>query len=450
MAANRTRRSSLFSALVLLLFGVLFLIHNYRGGLDFGHLFRHWWPLLLILWGLTKLYERTAARRLGAAGSGAITTGEVFLVLLLLALVGIFAASDFVLRKNPEIGDVFGNSYTYDLDVAPRAVPANARITIRNGRGDIRVRAGDTAQIRLSAKKNIRAWSKSEAQRLAAPASLQIVQEGDAYEVRPAGYDPGDRRIAMDLDVEVPRKAILTIRKEGGNVEVSDVAGEIDITSQTGDIEVREAGSDVSVDLRRGDVKVSGVNGDVKLSGRGGEVEVINATGGLTLDGEFYGPIRAEKVAKGVRFISHRTDLTLTQLAGHLEAGSGNLDIFDSTGNLTLRTNSYDITLDNVTGKLKIDNRDGDVKLRFASPPKEDVEITNKSAGITLMLPAASAFTIAADSHSGDIDSEFDAASLKKTTTESGDAHLEGQLGAHGPKITLKTSYGSIALHKGT
>jgi hypothetical protein len=450
MAANRSRRSSLFSALVLILFGVLFLIHNYRGGLDFGHLFRHWWPLLLILWGLTKLYERTAARRQSATGSGAITTGEVFLVLLLLAMVGIFTATDFALKKNPEIGDVFGNSYTYDLDVAPRAVPANARITIRNGRGDIRVRASDTSQIRLSAKKNIRAWSRGEAQRLAAPASLQIVQEGDAYEVRPAGYDPGDRRIAMDLDVEVPRKAILTIRKEGGDVEVSDVAGEIDVTSLTGDIEIREAGSDVNVDLRRGDVKVSCVKGDVKLAGRGGEVEVINATGGLTLDGEFYGPIRAEKVAKGVRFISQRTDLTLTQLAGHLEAGSGNLDIFDSTGNLTLRTNSYDITLDNVTGKLKIDNRDGDVKVRFASPPTEDVEITNKSAGITLTLPAASAFTIAADSHSGDIDSEFDAASLKKTTTESGDAHLEGKLGARGPKITLKTSYGSIALHKGT
>ncbi|MBZ5701364.1 MAG: DUF4097 family beta strand repeat-containing protein [Acidobacteriia bacterium] len=449
MAANRPRRSSLFSALVLILFGVLFLLHNYRGGLDFGHLFRHWWPLLLILWGITKLYERTAARRQSATGAGAISTGEIFLVLLLLSIAGIFTASDFVLRKTPEIGDVFGNSYSYDLDVAPRAVPADARITIRNGRGDIRVRAGDTPQIRLSAKKNIRAWSEREARRIAAPASLQIAQEGDAYEVRPAGYDPGDRRIAMDLDVEVPRKAILTIRKDGGDVEVSGVAGEIDVASQAGAVEIRDAGSGVSVDLRRGDVKISGVQGDVKLSGRGGEVEVINATGGLTLDGEFYGPIRAEKVAKGVRFISQRTDLTLTQLAGHLETGSGNMDIFDSTGNLTLRTHSYDITLDNVTGKIKLDNRDGDVKVRFASPPREDLEITNKSASITLTLPAASAFSIVADSHSGDIDSEFDAAALKKTSTESGDAHLEGKLGARGPRITLKTSYGSIALHKG-
>jgi len=43
--------------------------------------------------------------------------------------------------------------------------------------------------------------------------------------------------------------------------------------------------------------------------------------GGLTIDGEFYGAIRADKVAKGVRFISRRIDLTLSQLAGHMEAG---------------------------------------------------------------------------------------------------------------------------------
>ena len=32
----------------------------------------------------------------------------------------------------------------------------------------------------------------------------------------------------------------------------------------------------------------------------------------------------------------------------------------------------------------------------------------------------------------------------------SGDSHLEGKIGAKGPKITLKTTYGSISIHKGT
>jgi hypothetical protein len=38
---------------------------------------------------------------------------------------------------------------------------------------------------------------------------------------------------------------------------------------------------------------------------------------------------------------------------------------------------------------------------------------------------------------------------LKQISTESGDSRLEGKYGSgRGPKITLKTSYGSISLHK--
>jgi DUF4097 and DUF4098 domain-containing protein YvlB len=101
------------------------------------------------------------------------------------------------------------------------------------------------------------------------------------------------------------------------------------------------------------------------------------------------------------------------------------------------------------TGKVKVDNRNGNVEVRFSAPPKEDVEIYNSSAGITLSIPGSSSFNIVADCHSGDIDSEFSADTLKKSSTDSGDSHLEGKYGSgRGPKITLKTSYGSISLHK--
>jgi hypothetical protein len=228
------------------------------------------------------------------------------------------------------------------------------------------------------------------------------------------------------------------------------MATPVTIISGTGDIEVRNTTGDVSIDTHKGDIKVSDTNGNVKIAGHGGEVNVSSATGGLTLDGEFFGPITADKVAKGVRFISQRTDLTLTQLGGHLEAGSGNLEITDAPGNLNLRTNRYDVAIENAGGKVKVDNRDGNVELRFSSPPKEDIEVTNAAAGITLTLPGSASFDILADCHScDDINSEFSAESLKKTSTESGDFHLEGKYGSgRGPKITLKTSYGSMALRR--
>ena len=251
----------------------------------------------------------------------------------------------------------------------------------------------------------------------------------------------------MDLEISVPKKTQVTIRNEKGDISLSDIDAPVVINSVSGDIEVRDTGGDVNIDSKKGDVKVADTKGNVKISGHGGQVEVISASGSFTLDGEFYGPIRAEKVAKGVRFVSQRTDLTLSQLSGHMEASPGTLEIADVPGNLSVRAQD-DITIENVTGKLKVDNRKGDVEVRFSAPPKEEVEIGNSSAGITVTIPESSSFDITADCRNCDIESEFSGDSLK-TTEHGGDHHLEGKYGSgHGPKITLTTSHGTIAIRK--
>jgi len=446
MANPRPRGSTLFSGLALLFVGVLLLLHNYKG-LSISHVIGHWWPLIFIFWGAIKLYERTAAARSGDTSSARITPGEILLVLGLLAVLGMVVTVDCV--KEGCVGGMPGDKFDFDLDVPSKSVPADARIIIRNGHGDVTVRSSDEPQIRVSGKKNAKAWNETDAQHLAERASVEIIQNGDGYEIHPTGVSGGDSRLNLNLDIAVPKKAALTIRNEKGDISVSDMAKPVTIATNTGDIEVRDNAGDVTIDIRKGDIKVSDTNGNVKIAGHGGEVNVSSATGGLTLDGEFYGPIRADKVAKGVRFISQRTDLTISQLNGHMETGSGNLEIADASGNLSLRTNSYDVRIENASGKLKVENRNGQVEVRFSTPPKEDVEITNSSAGITLSLPDSSSFDIVADCHSGDIDSEFSTDSLKKTSTQSGDSHLEGKYGnGRGPKITLKTSYGSISLHR--
>jgi len=447
--SNPRRSSSLFPGLLLLFVGSLLLLHNYRG-LDIGDVLGHWWPLILILWGAIKLYERVTANRSGDSESSTITAGEVFLVLGLLSLIGIVIAVEIGKKEIPNhFEDWGGNSHESDLEVAPKTVPVDARITVRNGRGNVSVRPSDDSQIRIGGKKNSRAWNEDDAQKAAAKVSVEIAQNGDGYEVRPTGPSASDSHVSLDLDVQVPKKATLTIRNEKGDIIVSDMSKPVSVTNGTGDVEVRGSGGDVSIDTRKGDIKVSDTKGNVKISGHGGEINVSGAAGGLTIDGEFYGSIRADKVAKGVRFISQRTDLTLSQLAGHMEASPGNLEIYDAPGNLSLRTQD-DITLENPGGKVKIDNRRGNVEVRFSFVPKEDVEINNASAGITLSLPESASFEIAADCHSGDINSEFHADSLKLTQgTGSGDSHLEGKYGSgRGPKITLKTSYGSISLRR--
>jgi len=448
-APVRPRTSGVFSGLLLILFGALLLLHNY-GHLSLSQAFGHWWPLIFIFWGATKLYERTLAQRQGRA-SGWITPGEVFLVLGLMTVVGLVVAWDIVKTRIPVDELDFGDPYTYSIDVPSQTIPANAHITIRGGRGNIAVRSSDESTLRLTGEKSIRTLSESDAQKRAPSIGVGITQSGDGYDIRPTGFDLGDSRVSLNMDVVVPKKATVTVRTERGDIAVSDMLTDVSVSTRKGDIEVNDTTGNVSVDTNSGDIKVTDTKGDIKVAGHGSDIEAVNATGSLVVDGEFYGSIRADKIAKGVRFVSQHTDLTLTQLGGHFEKSSGNLEITDAPGNLTSRTKNASVSLENVTGKIVLDNTNGSVEVRFSNPPKEDVTINNVRASVTLLMPAGSNFEIQADCHSCDINSEFSGGSLNQTKTEKGDSHLEGKYGAgRGPKIILKSSYDSIEIRKTT
>jgi DUF4097 and DUF4098 domain-containing protein YvlB len=443
--ATRARSGGLFSGLVLISVGILLLLHNY-GRLDLHDFFVRWWPLIIIFWGAVKLYERTAGRRFGGSDGGRATGNEAGLVVGMVALVAIVALVEHGREKFGPVIDP-GESFSYDLDVAPKKIPANARVMVRNGRGDISVRGSDSGEIRVTAKKTVRAWSETDAARISEPVNVAIEQNGDGYEVRPSGFDLSSSKIGVDLEVAVPKKSVLSVKTDKGDVTVSGISGDVVITDMLGDVDVRGTAGDVNVETRKGDVKVSSTKGDVKISGKGGEIEVNDTAGSLTVEGEFYGPIRADKAVKGVRMVSSKTDLTLSALAGHFEVGSGNMDIVDAPGNLNLRTRDAEIKVENPGGKVMIDNRNASVGVRFSSAPKEDVQITNSSSEIALTVPGSASFEIVADCRNCEISSEFPGLGASKT--ESGDSHLAGKYGnGKGPKITLKTSYGNISLRR--
>jgi hypothetical protein len=447
MARVYSGQRSAFSGLLLILVGVLLLVHNYHG-LPLSRIFLHWWPLLLILWGVVKFYERSGGR----ASGGWITGGEVGLVILLVAVVGSLAAYDYGRGYyRDKLISLGGDRYSFDLDVAPQPVPANARISVRNYRGDVTVRASDTPNLRVNGTKFVRGWSDNDAQRIAEPVTAQVIRRGDSWVVQPSGYDSSDSRYGMNLEVVVPKKATVTVRSDKGDIQISDCGADVSADNGDGDIEINDTAGNINIDSKRGDITVSDTKGDVKISGHGGQVAVTNASGGLTLDGEFFGPIRAERIAKGVRFLSQRTDMTLTQLGGHLEIGEGNLEIADAPkGDLALRTKSFDINLENIGGAIAVENRSGDITLRFSAPPRNDITIANSSGGISLSMPGEGSFHITADCKSCDIGTDFSGGTLVQQNN-SGNAHLEGQYGSgRGPRITLKTSYKSITLNKTT
>lgn len=452
-SSDQSRSSGLFSGLLLISLGILLLLWRYEN-IGIGHFLRHWWPLIFIVWGLVKFYERTTANRQGRS-TGWITAGEVFLVVGVFCLIGVVVIVDLIRDRlhDPNLRGVFNRMsdfVPFDLEMSPIPVPANAHVQINIPRGDISVHAADESQVNVTGKKKVRDWNEESAQKLAANLKLELAKEGNSYVLRPAGSADGDR-FAFDLDVSVPTKTELSVKTQRGGIRIADIAAPVSVSTQKeGDIEISDTGGSVTVETQSdGNTTVSDTKGDVKISGKGKEVSVVNATGGLALNGEFFGSIHLEKIAKGVRFISHRSDFTLTQLTGHMSIEGGNFEIVDAPGNLTLRTSSADVSIENPGGRVNVDNRNGNIGVRYSIAPKDDIQITNSSSEITLTLPSSTSFEIVADCHSCDIDSDFSGSSLNKTTAKSGDSHFEGKYGSGRPiKIILRTSYGSINIRK--
>src|SRR5690242_14744393 len=238
MANSLPPSRSLFPGLALLFVGALLLVHNYRG-LDISQLFRYWWPLIVIFWGAIKLYERAVASRSGQAAS-TISGGEILLVLGLLSLLGMVAGYDVVKNKVPGFDVDWprgGERFGFDLNVDPKPVLSDARIVVRNGRGDITVHSSDEGQVRVDGKKNVNAWSESDAEHLASAVSVEIAKNGDAYEIRPVNTRSGDSRVSLDMDISVPKKAALTVRNERGDVSVSDMDKPVAVNTVNGDVE---------------------------------------------------------------------------------------------------------------------------------------------------------------------------------------------------------------------
>ena len=445
------RSSGLFSGVVLIALGLLMMLWRYEH-IGLGGILRHWWPLIFIVWGIVKFYERTVAQRQGRT-SGWITAGEIFLVVGVFCIVGVVIIVDLV-RENIDrhggwgkIVEVGGDVFNYDLDVPPLSVPPNARVQINIPRGDLTIHSSDEGKLSVSGKKTVRAWNEEAASKIADNLKLDVSKDGDTYVVRPS--DQGDGRFGFDLEVGVPKKADLNVKSGKGNIHVSDIASSLAVANEKGNIEISDTGGSVTVETQDGDTTVTDTKGDVKITGKGGEISVTTASGGFTVNGDFYGPIRAEKIAKGVRLIDRHTDFTLTQLTGHMEIGSGNFEVVDAPGSLTLRTSSKDVNIENPGGKVTVDNRNGNVQVRYSVAPKDDIQVNNSSSEITLSLPGNSSFEIQADCHSCDIDSDFSSSSLTKTSTKNGDTHLEGKYGSGRPiKIILRTSYGAIAIRK--
>ncbi len=443
---------SIVGAIVLIAIGVLFLLQN-MGILewrDLGYWFAHYWPLLLILWGIIHLLEYYDARRRGSHAYG-IGAGGIFL-LFLIVLFGLAATR--ASRWNwPAIGEHFnnpdfpfywGHSYAYQ-DQLTQAFPAGASLHIVDDHGGVNVTVSQDNSVHVTVRKRVNADRQSDADKWNDETKPQFTLTGQTLNLNANTQGAGRHFVAADLDVAVPRKAALVISNGHGDVNVQDREGDTTVTNQHGEVDLTNIQGNVQLNLDHSSARLAQIAANVQIEGRADDVSLEDVKGMVQLNGDFMESLRLSNIAKSVTFKSPRTTLDFAKITGDVNLDSGDLRASGISGPVRIDTRSKDIQLEDVSGDVHVDNENGLVEIHMIKAAS--MQVNNRQGDIQVYLPEKAAFQLNAKTAGGEVQSDFDSIAISNR----GDGGTgSGTVKGGGPHLVLNNEHGSIEIHRGT
>ncbi len=180
-----------------------------------------------------------------------------------------------------------------------------------------------------------------------------VEQTANGYNVHPVHQTDFDGAVTVDLDVQVPKTANLTLHTSHGDINVSAIGGVVDARTENGDIEIHDAASDVFAQLQKGDARISGVGGNVTLKERGNDSEIADVVGDVTVEGPILGSTVVRKAGKTTRITSPWSNVTFEHLSGRLELDSSDIQLSDVAGPARIQTRNKDVNAENVGGPAR-------------------------------------------------------------------------------------------------
>ncbi|MBV9613503.1 MAG: DUF4097 family beta strand repeat protein [Acidobacteriaceae bacterium] len=448
-----TRRASITGPLALIAIGVLFLIHAVSPSFHIGELLAHYWPLLLIVWGVVQLIEVSIRTVAGGPIPLNGISGGGWLVVLLICIAGLIS---YEVRRSGEWWrqatwsrgvEAFGEQHDYSIATIQRAVGSTPHIVIESFRGDAKIVGTDADQLTINGHKMVRAFEAGEADRANTKTTVEVAVQGSTVVIR-CHQDQADSRtpVTTDLDISLPKGASLEVTGQTGDFDISGIAGDVDLSSENAEVRMQDMHGSVKIDTRRSNlIRCTNIRGNVDLRGHGSDIELTQVAGQVTVNGDYTGTVMLHDLAKPVRVENLRTELDAQQVPGEIRLDRGNLNVQNVIGPLHLTTRSTDVTLDGFSNGVEMSVDKGDINLRPGRLPLAKIVVHTRSGNIELALPQAATFALTASTDHGEIENEFGEA--LKERSEGPGARLEGNVGS-GPDVNLSTGRGSITVRK--
>ncbi len=169
--------------------------------------FGHWWPLLLILWGVIAIIEHTTAYRTGTRPRHLGAGGIVLLVLLVCLGVSAHYSSDVdwsgvrdQIQMDDDLGGIFGTAYTFE-DTLEQAFPAHGTLRVVCDRGTLNITPSDGNVIRVVVHKKLYAQNQNDANKYNEGTKPQITVTGNSVLLNANTNGAGEHGVQSDMDI---------------------------------------------------------------------------------------------------------------------------------------------------------------------------------------------------------------------------------------------------------
>lgn len=441
-------RRSIVGPLFLIGIGVVALLLTMHAinGTIFWQWYGRWWPLILIAAGLVMaveslLFHRNVSARI-RIGGGAILLG------ILLAIVGIVAAHNDInwtavgqhiqWGDNVNLAQMFGEKHQSTEQLVHPLV-AGTTVILQNPHGDVTVANGTDDAMHLTLDKTVYSNSDSDADRKMHAFEPLITSSGSVVTV----HIPSSDSQTADLKITLPATIAVEIHANHGDVTVNGRQAAVAVNSTWGDVQLDSIQGPVHTTMRKGDFSANNLMQGLNLAGRMDNATATQIAGPVTMDGDFFGDVRLERLNGPAHFHSSRTDMEFARLDGSISLDSGDLTLENATGPVVLTTHAKDIEIHKITGPLTVHNSDGSIEVTAASPIGS-MNIENRNGSVQVSLPSDAKFSVEATAVDGEVHTDFNLS----TENENQHSIVSGSVGGGGPLLHLTAEKGDISLNK--
>jgi DUF4097 and DUF4098 domain-containing protein YvlB len=360
-----------------------------------------------------------------------------------------------------------GNSWVQEkTGTLPAAKSLRLKVTL----GSVRVQGGASA-ISYTIRSRVNTGSEQEARKMFGKYEITSGTRGDSAWITGEWSGSWPHKFSGEVVLNVPREMeSVKIETQCGDIDVKDIAGNVDGQSGGGNVVVDTIGGTVTAETGGGNVRVGraggahittgggnidlgDIGGPVSLETGGGHVRLASATGAVKAE-TGAGDISAQKCSSSLKAETGGGNIEIGDVGGDVEmsSGGGRLKLASARGMVHAETGSGRMDLGRISGGVKAETGSGGIAVEIASANFADSELESPAGDVIIYLSPQLAAVIRAsiDAASGHtITSDFPEIHV---TTEGGDwaksVWAEGRLNGGGPVLKVKTSTGNIEFRR--